>query len=219
MIKAIPKKIESVEIVEKAIDSTQIEVKKNVDSISVHSSKEKTESIIQKKPIPTPSIPALDGMIIVTGDIDKHEKSPIHPDSIVDPQYPEIEGEKGIYEDIVFGMLDVEKPIEFPNTPTNLSRNEKQNYFNSKMNELVTKNFNIAISKDLGLKGKQRMQAQFTVDTLGAINDIKVRGPHKLLEEELLRFMNLLPKFIPAKHEGRKVSVSYALPFAFNIED
>nr|WP_321234547.1 energy transducer TonB [uncultured Psychroserpens sp.] len=215
------KKIESVEIVEKIIDSTLSKTEKQIDTTKVCTSKTNIDSISQKKPVSAPPIPILNG-IVVTGEVIDNTRDPIHTDSIVEPPYPEIDGIMKV------GHFNENEPmfcwntdilIEFPNTPSNLSREDKKNHFNKKMSEFTNKNFNMDITNNLGLSGKQRMQVQFTVDTIGNIKDIKVRTPHPILKKEVLRLMNLLPKFVPAKHRGKHVSVSYALPFVFDIED
>lgn len=53
----------------------------------------------------------------------------------------------------------------------------------------------------------------FTVNADGSLSDFAVkRGINKLFDEEALRVVKKLPKFIPAKIQGKAVSVRYYLP-------
>lgn len=211
------KKIESIKIIENVIDSSLIKSHISIDSVSscsVH-----TNRNVYNKTVPPLPIPDLDGLIVVTGDIVEQEKPPIHIDSIIEPQYPEIEGEIAIQEDFTMGMITVEMPPEFPNTPQNLTRKEKQKYFNSKINTFVQEHFNIDITKNLSLTGKQRIYVQFKIDKKGHIQDIKTRSPHPELEKEAIRVVKLLPKFRPGKQSGIFTAIIYNLPIIFDIED
>jgi hypothetical protein len=214
------KKIESVEIVEKVMDSTQIEVNIQDDSILTRVSKDKVHipSSKKNKSIKTFRETHLDDLMIM-GDVEELIQESIELDSIIELEYEDIEGDMVFEEEIVFGMLEVEYPPEFPNTPESLSRREKQDYLNRRMSEFTLENFNMDVAHNIGLIGQQRIQAQFKVDTIGNIIDIEVRAPHPLLQKELIRLMNLLPKFIPAKNEGQAVEIVYNLPIIFDIQD
>ena len=72
---------------------------------------------------------------------------------------------------------------------------------------------------NLGLSGTQKIHAQFKIDSLGFIKNIKIRAAHPKFEEEATRVIKLLPQFIPAKQEGKPVPVVYNLPIVFQIED
>ncbi|MGB1232378.1 MAG: energy transducer TonB, partial [Winogradskyella sp.] len=102
------------------------------------------------------------------------------------------------------------------NTSDSLSASEKKEYFSNKIKEIVTKNFRITQS-NLGLKGRQRIFTQFTIDKNGLINDIKISAQHSVLEKEAIRVIKLLPQFNPAKQEGKTIDVTYTLPIAFII--
>lgn len=60
---------------------------------------------------------------------------------------------------------------------------------------------------------------QFTIDENGVITDIKTRAAHPHFEEEAIRVIKLLPKFIPGKQRSENVSVVYTLPITIMIED
>ena len=83
---------------------------------------------------------------------------------------------------------------------------------------LVQKNFKSNLAQDLGLApGIKKIFILFAIDKNGDIVNIKVRAPHKSLENEAERVIKLLPKITPGRQRNRAVNVSYALPIAFKV--
>ncbi|PHQ57460.1 MAG: BlaR1 peptidase M56 [Lutibacter sp.] len=83
----------------------------------------------------------------------------------------------------------------------------------------INSNFNVELAKNLGLSpGVKRIFVVFKIDNEGNIIDIMARAPHKALQEEAIRVVNLLPKMIPGKQKGEHVGVKYSLPIAFKVE-
>jgi len=118
-----------------------------------------------------------------------------------------------------YSFYNVENVPEFLNTPNNLSKKEKRDYFSKQMSQFVTDNFNENIGDNLGLKGKQKIYVRFIINKLGNIDIIKIRAPHPRLEKETKRVIKMLPQFIPGKEPNNKATdVSYTLPITFNIE-
>lgn len=71
-------------------------------------------------------------------------------------------------------------------------------------------------SKDT-IQGK--VYVEFIVKSTGAISDVRVsRSAGKLLDDEALRVVKLMPKWTPGEQDGQKVDVSYMLPIAFIIK-
>ena len=61
---------------------------------------------------------------------------------------------------------------------------------------------------------------QFVVEKDGSITDIKVlRGVVSSLDEEAVRVVRQMPKWIPGEQNGRKVRVKYSLPVRFRLRD
>lgn len=76
--------------------------------------------------------------------------------------------------------------------------------------------FNTGLFKNLNLNEKRiRVYAQFIIDQNGLIKDIKVRTPHRELQKETKRVLELLPSFIPGKHDNHSVETKYTLPLVF----
>ncbi|MBT8317588.1 MAG: BlaR1 peptidase M56 [Lutibacter sp.] len=88
-----------------------------------------------------------------------------------------------------------------------------------KITELVASNFNSKMANELGLKaGVSRIFVLFKIDKDGTITEVKARAPHKELQEEAIRVINLLPKMVPGKQKGENVAVKYSLPIAFKVQ-
>ncbi len=68
-----------------------------------------------------------------------------------------------------------------------------------------------------GVEG--RVFASFTVNAKGDVTDLKiVKGLGSGLDEETLRAIKTLPRFIPGKQNGCDVSVSFTVPITFRIQ-
>ena len=69
---------------------------------------------------------------------------------------------------------------------------------------------------EINVQGK--VVVQFVVDKTGEIGEVKVvRSVDKDLDEEAVRIVKTLPKFIPGRHNGQAVSVWYTLPVTFRL--
>ena len=123
-----------------------------------------------------------------------------------------------IDENAPIAFVHVENPPEFKDTPQTLSVKEKRNFFKDKLTEFVSDNF-AGPQICLNIYGVHRIQSQFVIDSLGFAKDIKVRASYEPLEYEAKRVLKLLPQFIPAKQNGKNVSVVYNLPIVFQVEE
>ncbi|WP_299123148.1 energy transducer TonB [uncultured Tenacibaculum sp.] len=88
--------------------------------------------------------------------------------------------------------------------------------FETQMAKHIMKNFKYP--QDAFKKGIQgRVLVQFTINELGSVESIQMRGPKGgvSLEEEASRIISKLPKFIPGKHNGKAVKVKYGVPITF----
>lgn len=219
-------KIDSIEILDEIKDKTMYTTfglpylnDNDIDSLS-----NKVSQLNPKKTSITNIVTDGELVIETVGDVEFIEKPPVHIDSINVIAPPEFEKEMEVMGDmmtenteIVLGFIQVQTPPEFKNTPTNLSVKEKKEYFSKQITNIISKNFNTSVC--LELKGKQRINVQFKIDSLGYVKDIKVRAPHSKLEEEAKRVIQLLSQFIPAKHKGKPVKIVYTLPIIFQVEE
>lgn len=68
-----------------------------------------------------------------------------------------------------------------------------------------------------GVEGK--VFVSFTVDPKGEVTDVKiVKGLGYGLDEETMRAIKTLPRFIPGKQNGREVSVAFTVPVTYRIQ-
>ena len=60
---------------------------------------------------------------------------------------------------------------------------------------------------------------KFIITKDGFINNIKVlQSFDPICDKEAIRVINLLPKWIPGEHNGKKVNVYYTLPVIFRLQ-
>ncbi|WP_299097198.1 energy transducer TonB [uncultured Winogradskyella sp.] len=223
------KKIESVEVVEtktKVIDTLlNNNEKKEIqqDSLIKKDKSSKTEI----------KVPQIEGMMIIEtlGDIVAQPSDTtdiaLNDIEVIDPnEINTLEGKISTQcnnskkdNDIIVGLFIIEQPPEFLDTPKQLTAEEKKTYFSDRIQEIVKENFNQNIGDSTGLKGRQRIFTQFTINETGEVENIKVRAPHPLFEAEAKRVINLLPKFKPGNQRGKAISMVHNLPITFVIED
>ena len=124
--------------------------------------------------------------------------------------------EEEIVEDVAFVVIE-NVPI-FPGCKGNNS--ELRACFSDQIAKFVAEKFNIELASDLGLVpgSIQKIFVVFKIDKNGNITDINARAPHKKLQEEAIRVINLLPKMTPGMQRGRPVGVKYGLPIVFKVE-
>ncbi|NKI30736.1 energy transducer TonB [Muricauda sp. DJ-13] len=90
--------------------------------------------------------------------------------------------------------------------------------FQEKIQEHIRKHFNYPkIAQELNIQG--RVSVMFTIAQNGTIENIRKRGPHKLLEDEVERIIKRLPKMKPGIHKGQLVKVPFSIPVTFKLSD
>ncbi len=93
---------------------------------------------------------------------------------------------------------------------------EKRACFQRKVQEHIRDNFSYPpMALEMGIEGK--VYVQFIIDNTGLIQNIRTRGPDRLLEQEATRIIASLPKMTPGKQRGRTVNVPYSIPVTFKI--
>ena len=95
---------------------------------------------------------------------------------------------------------------------------DKKACFQESIQRHIRKNFNYPLeAQESGIQG--RVSIIFNISKEGAIKDIRMRGPHKLLEAEALRIIKRLPQMTPGKHDGKAVDVPFSIPITFKLQD
>lgn len=87
--------------------------------------------------------------------------------------------------------------------------------------KMMTKHVNRTIKYpdlaiELNIEG--RVSTQFIIGKNGAIENVKMRGPHQVLEKEAARILAKLPKMTPGKHKGKNAKVVFSMPINFQIQ-
>lgn len=127
----------------------------------------------------------------------------------------EIIDKEEVIEDVPFAIIE-ESPV-FPGCTGN--KEERKACFSDKVSTHIHKYFNADLAQELGLTpGKQKIYVMFTVNKNGNITDVMARAPHKSLEKEAIRVIEMLPVMTPGKQRNRPVGVKYSLPITFNVE-
>ncbi|MBR5652410.1 MAG: TonB family protein [Bacteroidales bacterium] len=73
-------------------------------------------------------------------------------------------------------------------------------------------------AKDANIQGK--VYVSFVVEKDGSVGDVKLmRGIGGGCDEEAVRVVKAMPKWVPGKKDGKNVRVSYVLPIFFKLND
>jgi hypothetical protein len=107
----------------------------------------------------------------------------------------------------------VEK-VPHPNSCDQNTQEEMKACVSEFISNHVNSNFDINRFSDLP-SGKYRVSVQFVISRDGYVYNTRARGPSPELEEEAIRVVESLPRFIPAETNGEKVAVIYGLPINF----
>ncbi|MEM1259439.1 MAG: energy transducer TonB [Bacteroidota bacterium] len=163
------------------------------------------------KPIITP--PA----IIIVGD-SSHEDDTLFevPESTPNLEIPAVEDipviDDPIDDSIIFTVVE-DKPI-FPGCE---NASDKYRCFQEVIQKHIRKNFRYPeVAINMNQQGK--VYVQFTIQKDGSINDLRLRGPSKILENEAERIISKLPKMTPGKQQGTPVKVPFSVPINFVLQ-
>lgn len=116
--------------------------------------------------------------------------------------------------DEIFNILAVEEKPIFPGCE---DATDKYVCFQEMMLRHVKKTFDYPdTAKKMGLQGK--VSIMFTIQKDGSIGDVKMKGPHDILEEEANRIISKLPKMTPGKQRGKPVKVPFSIPITFRLQ-
>lgn len=107
---------------------------------------------------------------------------------------------------------------EVPIFPGCENSDDKRACFNDKIQKHISKHFNYPqAAQDANIEG--RVNSLFLITQEGTIENIKMRGPDKLLEDEVERIIKKLPKMTPGRQSGKAVNVPFSIPVQFKLQD
>ncbi|MFV0540328.1 MAG: energy transducer TonB [Aestuariibaculum sp.] len=178
---------------------------------------------MQLPPPPPPPPPAAVEQIEVIEDEEEIEET-VMEDTEVDqeteiaPEIEHVEVAETVEEDLEVPFAVIENVPVFPGCEKG-SNQQKKDCMSKKISDFVGKKFNTDLASDLGLSGRQRISVMFKIDKTGTVTGIQARAPHPGLAKEAERVIKMLPKMQPGKQRGKPVTVPYALPIVFQVQD
>lgn len=176
---------------------------------------------IQTPPPPPPPPPPAPEVFDVVEDEEEVEETVIESTEvdqeteIVDVEDIEVEA---VDENIEVPFAVIENVPVFPGCEKG-NNAKKKKCMSEKIQKFVNRKFNTDLASDLGLSGRQRINVVFKIDKTGKVVGIRARAPHPGLEKEAARVIGLLPQMKPGKQRGKPVTVPYALPIIFQVQD
>lgn len=170
----------------------------------------------QKLKLPPPKIQTPPVIEIVDDEKDIIE-TVIEPDDVnQDTEVANIEDIAVIDDDIPdeVSFIVIEDVPVFPGCE---GADDKRACFQEMMQKHIRKNFRYPeIAQEMGQQG--RVNVVFTIQKDGSIDDVRMRGPHEILETEAARIISKLPKMTPGKQRGTAVKVPFAIPITFKLQ-
>jgi len=173
---------------------------------------------IKVKPIPKKKV-ILKSLKKIDDDIPQEETfiDKVDPDApLKEPSFTTVDIDEEPEPDGIPFLLIEDVPV-FPGCVG--TNEELKACFEMNIAKFINKKFDASLAESLGLSaGKQRIFTVFKIDKNGNVVDILARAPHKRLQEEAIRVINLLPKMEPGMQRKKPVVVNYSLPITFRIE-
>lgn len=128
-----------------------------------------------------------------------------------------IEVEEVIYEEVEEEVEVIWRTIEeVPVFPGCENYQDKRACFQKMMNKHISKAFKYPeMAQEMGIQGK--VFTQFTIQKDGTISEIKLKGPHQILEKEAGRIIGKLPQMKPGKQRDKNVKVAFTVPINFRL--
>jgi protein TonB len=112
----------------------------------------------------------------------------------------------------VFTFTQVESMPVFAGCEEALTNDERYACMNSQLMAYVSSNFEVT-ERMIQFSRGEKLFVEFIIEKNGQVrNATIVRGDDELIAEEALRVVKSLPRFTPAKMNGKPVRMSYILP-------
>ncbi|WP_179009577.1 energy transducer TonB [Winogradskyella forsetii] len=124
----------------------------------------------------------------------------------------------GSIENTTLSFHAIEQVPIFPGCE-NGTNEEQKKCFTDTITKIINRKFNVDISENLNLSGKQRIDSSFEIDEEGNIVNILARANSKELAEEAIRVIETFPKVTPGFQKAKPVVVKYSLPIYFEVRD
>ncbi|MEY2963184.1 MAG: hypothetical protein RL754_445 [Bacteroidota bacterium] len=121
-------------------------------------------------------------------------------------------------EEEIFNFAVVENKPIFPGCEKLATENEKFMCFNQEIMKHIGKNFEFPeLARQMGIQGK--VYVNFVIEKNGSVSNVTIaRGVDKLIDDEAIRVIKLLPSFTPAKQRGKPVRMQYTVPINARLQ-
>jgi TonB family protein len=121
-------------------------------------------------------------------------------------------------EDEIFNFAVVENKPIFPGCENLATEDEKFMCFNQNIMQHIGKKFEFPeLARQMGIQGK--VYVNFIIEKNGKVSNVTIaRGVDKLIDDEAIRVIKLLPKFTPAKQRGKPVRMQYTVPINARLQ-
>jgi TonB family protein len=121
-------------------------------------------------------------------------------------------------EDEIFNFAVVENKPIFPGCENLATEDEKFMCFNQSIMWHIGKKFEFPeLARQMGIQGK--VYVNFVIEKNGKVSNVTIaRGVDKLIDDEAIRVIKLLPKFTPAKQRGKPVRMQYTVPINARLQ-
>lgn len=98
----------------------------------------------------------------------------------------------------------------------NVEKSERRSCFEEKMQKHILRNFKYPeVAIETQTEGK--VYVMFTISKEGLIEDVQLKGPAKILENEAARIIDKLPQMKPGMQQMKPVRVSFSIPINFRL--
>ncbi|MFL1011548.1 energy transducer TonB [Flavisericum labens] len=114
---------------------------------------------------------------------------------------------------------NITQPVQTFNCSHIIDKNLLKQCVSHTITWLFNRKFNTDIVSEIGLSGRFENSISFIIDKEGNVVNIEAESVNSQLSNEIKRTVNLLPKFIPAKKNGKPINTKYSFPFIFQIHD
>lgn len=116
------------------------------------------------------------------------------------------------------GIASLDQFAIYPGCEDQAEMSKQQKCFTEAISEHIINNFNTDIAKKLELAGTMKLYAAFVIGEDAIIREVRTRAPDPLLDKELKRVINLIPRMKkPATSKGKPIAVSFTLPVVISI--
>lgn len=116
----------------------------------------------------------------------------------------------------VISAVVEEFPV-FPGCEIYVEREERKDCMSKKIYQIISKNFDTDIARDLNLNGDQKIDVRFKVLHTGEVQFIEARAPHPKLKAEAERVILKIPNVTPGKMNDKPVNVLFGIPINFKL--